>query len=139
MAISTDGGANYGDFYTDGFLIEPWYGCNASFLRVELDDLSEDEKALLPEGAEDVTVFINPRFLKARKNMSACVSFDGGKTYSHVKLFTEDPSAYSSLAYSSATSEFCLIYEKGVPEDINNPYKLGITSVIFDLEWLLNK
>ena len=71
--------------------------------------------------------------------MSACVSFDGGRTYPIVKLFTENPSAYSSLDYSSVTHEFCLIYEKGELSDKNNPYKLGITSVVFDLEWLLSE
>ena len=139
MATSEDGGATYGNFTTDGFLQEPKFGCNASFLRVELDELSEAERKLLPEGAEDVTVFVNPRFSNARRNMSACVSFDGGKTYSHVKLFTEDPCAYSSLDYSPKNSEFYLIYEKGEPEAPDNPYKLGITSVIFDLEWLLSE
>ena len=139
MAISVDGGANYGDFYTDDFLLEPQFGCNASFIRIELDELSEAEKVLLPDGVQDVTVFVNPRFPNARRNMSACVSFDGGASYSHVKLFTTDPCAYSSLDYSSETSEFCLIYEKGVPENPDNPYKLGITSVIFDLEWLLSE
>jgi len=137
MATSTNGGKSYGDFRADEFLREPKFGCNASFLRIELDELSKEERELLPTAAEDVTVFVNPRS-DTRKDMSACVSFDGGKTYSIVKRFTDQPCAYSSLDYSSATSEFYLIYEKGEFPDANNPYKLGITSVVFDLEWLLS-
>ncbi len=136
MATSYDGGATYTDFTTDAFLREPPFGCNASFLRVELDDLSSAERALLPTDAEDVTVFVNPLSDK-RENMSACVSFDGGKTYPVVKSFTPQPCAYSSLDYSSKTSSFYLIYEKGEAPD-QNPYKLGITAVEFDLEWLLS-
>ena len=139
LATSTDGGANYGDFRTDDFLREPRFGCNASFIRIELDELSDAERALLPDEARDVTVFVNPRASETRKNLSACVSFDGGETYSHVKLITDQPSAYSSLAYSSATSSFYLIYEKGESPDMSNPYKLGIAGAEFDLEWLLSK
>ena len=138
LATSYDGGASYTDFRTDAFLREPKFGCNASFLRVELDALSESERALLPEGARDVTVYVGPHSPDVRKDLTASVSFDGGETYSHTKLITSDPCAYSSLDYSPVTSSFCLIYEKGEPASPNNPYKLGITAFEFTLDWLVS-
>ena len=80
LALSTDGGETYGDFRADDFLIEEKsLGCNASFLRVEREDLPAEAQALLPEEADSVTVFVNPRSDK-RNTLTACVSFDSGET-----------------------------------------------------------
>lgn len=133
LAVSTDGGETYGDFRADDFLIEEKsLGCNASFLRVERDDLPEDARNLLPDGADSVTVFVNPRSEK-RNTMTACISFDSGDAWEKTKLIWKDACAYSSLDYSKADGHFYLLYERG--ED--NPYGHGIAVREFDLEWLL--
>ncbi len=132
IATSTDGGATWHSFRMDDFLIEDKrIGCNASFIRVELDEIKN--KSPLPEGAEDVTVFCNPR-AQTRDNMCACVSFDSGKTYKHVKSIYAGHSAYSSLVWNPITQTFCLIYEHGDKD----PYNLGLSAIEFDLEWLLS-
>ena len=132
IATSTDGGATWGDFRNDEFLEEEAFcGCNASFLRVALEDIKD--KSMLPEGAKDVTVFCNPR-AKTRDNMCACVSFDSGKTWSHVKVINPGHAAYSSLEWNKVTQTFCLLYETGE----KHPYSDGISAIEFDLEWLLS-
>ena len=134
LANSTDGGETYGDFRTDDFLIEEKaIGCNASFLCVEQADLKDI--SILPEGADSVTVFVNPR-AETRRNMTACVSFDSGTTWVHTKTICESESAYSSLVFSPIDQHFYLMYEKG---GAKNPYEQGIALLEFDLEWLLAK
>jgi len=133
LATSTNGGETYGDFRTDDFLIEEKkMGCQASVVRVELDDIKD--KSILPEGAEDMTVFCNPRS-EIRANMSACVSFDSGKTWSKVKVIDEGKNAYSGLVWNKVTQTFVLLYEKGA----NNCYSDGVAALEFDLEWLLSE
>ena len=135
MAVSRDGGESYGEFYTDAFLLEEEVlGCNASFLRVEREDLSPEAQALLPEGSDSVTVFVNPR-ARIRTDLTACVSFDSGATWSHTKPIWKTACAYTSLDYSRADGHFYLLYERG-DED---PYGHGIALLEFDLEWLLSK
>lgn len=135
LALSTDGGETYGDFRADDFLIEEKaLGCNASFLRVEREDLPADAQALLPEEADSVTVFVNPRSDK-RNTLTACVSFDSGETWAKTKLIWEKACAYSSLDYSKADGHFYLLYERGETD----PYGDGIAVREFDLEWLLDE
>ena len=133
LARSYDGGETWGDFAIDDFLLEDAaWGVNASMIRVEREQLG-DAAALLPEGADSVTLFANPR-ATTRRNMSICVSFDSGKTWEKVKTVWENQSAYSSLDYSEADGHFHLLYEKGE----TNPYSLGISALEFDLEWVLS-
>ncbi len=133
LAISTDGGETYGDFRTDDFLLEEkGIGCNASFLCVERDDLPVEDRKLLPDGADSVTVFVNPRSEK-RNTMTACVSFDSGDTWAKTKLIWKNACAYSSLDYSKADGHFYLLYERGE----RDPYGDGVAVREFDLEWLL--
>ncbi|MBE6959035.1 MAG: exo-alpha-sialidase [Ruminococcaceae bacterium] len=133
IATSTDGGATWGNFRNDDFLEEEAFcGCNASFLRVALEDIKD--KSILPEGAKDVTVFCNPR-AKTRDNMCACVSFDSGNTWSKVKVINPGHAAYSSLEWNPVTQKFCLLYETGE----KHPYSDGITAAEFDMEWLLSE
>lgn len=135
LAVSRDGGESYGEYAADDFLIEEAIlGCNASFLRVEKEDLSEKSRTSLPEGSDSVTIFVNPRN-NVRTNLTACVSFDSGKTWSHVKPIWEKACAYTSLDYSKADDLFYLLYERG-DED---PYGHGVAMKEFDLEWLLSK
>lgn len=135
LAVSHDGGESFGQFHTDDFLIEEAIlGCNASFLRVEREDLSEEALSLLPEGADSVTVFVNPR-AAVRNTLTACVSFDSGSTWSKTRLIWKDDCAYTSLDYSKADGHFYLLYERGV----GDPYGHGIAMLEFDLEWLLEE
>ena len=131
LATSTDGGETFGDFRTDDYLLDTAYmGCNASLLRVERHDLTREE--LLPEHADGVTVFVNPRSAD-RDHLTACISFDSGKTWSHTRLIHAGQNAYSSLAFSRREQLFYLLYECGE----NDPYDRGIVCASFDLEWLL--
>ena len=135
MAISRDGGESYGEFYADDFLLEEEVlGCNASFLRVEREDLSPESQALLPDGCDSVTIFVNPR-AKVRTDLTACVSFDSGATWSHTKLLWKTACAYTSLDFSKHDDRFFLLYERG--ED--DPYGHGLAMKEFDLQWLLSK
>ena len=135
LAVSRDGGATYGEFSTDEFLLEETrIGCNASFLRVELQDIKEPQ--LLPEGAKDLVIFCNPRS-EIRNRMTACVSFDSGEHYCEARVIFEGPAAYSSLDYDKTTGRFYLLYEKGNEKDGDNPYAEGLSIAEFDLEWLL--
>lgn len=133
LAVSKDGGETYGDFRTDDFLLEEEaLGCNASLLRVEKEDLPAPAQALLPEGADSVTVFVNPR-AKIRERLTACISFDSGASWAKTRLLWEKACAYSSLDYSAASGRFCLLYERGD----TGPYEHGIAVMEFDLQWLL--
>lgn len=133
LATSDDGGETYGNFRCDDFLIEEKrMGCQASFIRVELDDIKDG--SILPDGAKDVTVFCNPRS-ETRSNMCACVSFDSGKTWSRVKVINAGKNAYSALVFNKVTQTFVLLYEKGD----KNCYSYGVAALEFDLEWLLSE
>lgn len=135
LAKSTDGGASFADLGTDPFLQEEKrIGCNASFLRVERKELGKEiAERYLPAEAESLTVFVNPR-ADTRRNLTACISFDSGKTWREAKCIYSGPGAYSSLDFSSMDHRFHLIYEKGEVK----PYDLGIAAAEFDVEWLLS-
>lgn len=133
LASSTDGGETFRDFRTDDFLQDTAYmGCNASLLRVERDEIAQ--RQLLPEWADGVTVFVNPRS-EERDHLTACISFDSGRTWAHTRLIHEGRNAYSSLVFSRKEQVFYLLYELGE----NDPYDCGIMCACFDLEWLLGK
>lgn len=135
LAVSCDGGASYTDQGTDPFLREETrIGCNASFLRVERKELGDELcERYFPKDADSITVFVNPRS-ETRRNLTACISFDSGKTWKEAKCFHEGPCAYSSLDFSRLDGHFHLLYEKGTEK----PYNLGIAAAEFDLEWLLS-
>ena len=131
LATSADGGETYHDFRTADFIYEEKnIGCNASLIRVDAADIDG-----LPGNANSVTLFANPR-ADVRENMTVCVSFDNGKTWSHTKTIWPGGSAYSCLTYDKHSQHFFLLYEKG--ETAKNPYEYGISLIEFDLEWLLN-
>ncbi len=133
LASSTDGGEAFGDFRTDGFLLDTAYmGCNASMLRVERGDLLDP--SLLPASADSVTLFVNPRS-EERDHLTACISFDSGRTWAQTRLIHAGRSAYSSLAFSKQEQKFYLLYELGEQD----PYDQGIMCACFDLEWILTK
>ena len=132
LASSADGGETYGNFRTEDFLLDTDYmGCNASLLRVERGELAD--ASLLPDWADSVTVFVNPRS-RDRDHLTACVSFDSGDTWAHTRLICAGRCAYSSLAFNAKDQRFYLLYEYG----INDPYDRGLVCAAFDLEWLLS-
>ena len=116
-------------------LEEKHIGCNASFLRVELDDIPD--KSCLPEGAKDVVLFCNPR-ADSRTRMTACVSFDSGAHFEEARVIFDGPAAYSSLDYDRNSGHFFLLYEKGNAEKGQSPYTEGLCVAEFDLQWLLD-
>ena len=131
LATSHDGGETWGEFRTDPYLREEVFcGCNASFLRVERDELADP--SILPEGADGLTLFANPRAEK-RENMTVCWSFDGGRSWAGEKTVFAGLSSYSSLDYSPIGDRFVLLYEHGVED----PCDGGVAAAEFDPEWLL--
>lgn len=129
LAASRDGGATYGDFRVEGFLREDKaIGCNASFLRVERAELPD-----LPEDAEAVTLFANPRG-DVREGMTVCISLDDGETWQATRLVWAGGSAYSSLDYDPVSRHFFLLYEKGT--SAADPYEFGVAAAEFDWDWL---
>ena len=135
LAVSRDGGASYGEFSTDPYLLEERkMGCNASLLRVELCDIAD--KSALPEGARDVTVFCNPR-AETRARMTACVSFDAGRDFREARVIFDGAAAYSSLDFDPQLGRFYLLFERGEEHTERHPYAKGITVAEFDLAWLL--
>lgn len=137
LATSTDGGETYRDFRTDAFLREsPDTGCNASFLRVEREELSPETAALLPPEADGVTVFCNPRY-GIRRQMTACFSLDGGESWLGEKEIFGGMCAYSSLVFNPVDQRFCLLYERGRDLQDGSPYGAGLYVAEFDAEWLL--
>ena len=132
LATSTDGGASFGDFRTDDFLLDTrGSSCNGCLLRVERQDLANPE--LLPPEAKAITLFSNPRS-ENRDTMTICVSFDDGNFWQYTKLVWPGPSAYSAMTYNAANGHFCLLYENGK----TNPYEFGLMAAELDLEWLLS-
>lgn len=132
LALSRDGGESWGDFRADGFLREETFcGCNASFLRVDRDELADD--SLLPGSADGVTLFVNPRSEK-RENMTVCWSFDGGESWAGERTVFPGLCSYSSLDYSKELDRFVLLYERG-EED---PCDGGVAAAEFDLAWLFS-
>lgn len=133
LATSKDGGETYGNFRTDDFLIEQkGGGCNASFIRVELDELKD--KSMLPEEAEDVTLFVNPR-AATRDDLMICVSFNSGDKWELVKPVFIGHTGYSSLCFNPVDQHFYLLYEFGTERH----YDGGLKIAEFDLEWLLSE
>ncbi len=132
-AVSYDGGESFGEFdIANGLIEETRMGCNASFLRVGKEKLKNPE--LLPKDSSGITIFVNPRSTE-RRRITACVSFDDGKTFKESKVFWHGRGAYTSLDFNEVTQKFCLLYEKGTEQ---NKYQNGIAAVEFDLEWLLS-
>ncbi|MBR5601198.1 MAG: exo-alpha-sialidase, partial [Clostridia bacterium] len=124
------------EFSADPFLREEKrMGCNASFLRVEADDLKD--ASLLPRGADGITVFCNPR-ADTRTRMTACVSFDSGAHFSEARVIFDGPSAYSSLDYDKKSGHFFLLYERGDAAKGPSAYTEGLYVAEFDLAWLLS-
>ena len=132
LAVSDDGGETYHDFKAAEFIFEEKnIGCNASFLRVERDTLPD-----LPAKFDSLTLFVNPR-AEDRSNMTICISFDSGKTWTDTKTVWPGGSAYSSLDYNAVSKHFFLLYEKGTTSA--DPYEYGVAVLEFDLDWLLSK
>ena len=133
LATSTDGGETWGNYRTDNFLLKVKnIGCNASLLRTARAELNDS--ALLPEGAESVTIFINPRDT-SRRNLTACISFDEGETWAHTRQIRKHLAAYSALTYNRADGHFYLLFEHGEKD----PYDGGLSVAELDLEWLLSR
>ena len=133
LAMSHDGGASYSDFRTDDFLLEEKnIGCNASLLCIERSQMKNP--SLLPDGADSVLLFANPRS-ERRNNMTVCLSFDGGASWREAKTVYSGPCAYSAMAYSEKEGLVYLLYELGE----KNPYDLGLNMAAFAVEELLGE
>ncbi len=125
IAYSHDAGETFGDFANEPQLPEIDFGVNAALVCLQGRG----------ENGDDLLVYTSLDDRKIRRNMTAWLSFDGGKTWPHKKLIDSGRSAYSTMAYDEKLDLFYLAYECGV----NDPYDLGIYLARFNKEWLLEK
>lgn len=100
VSISNDGGATWGDLFSDPTLIEPI--CQASIRRFTSPDTYRRDRLL----------FSNPANDTERRNMTVRLSQDGGKTWPYFRVLHPGPSAYSCLAII-ANDEIACLYEAG--------------------------
>ena len=139
IAHSYDGGESYTDYSVDEFLLEEIKcGCNAALLHIDIEQMKDSDKALLPDGAQSVTIFTNPRSILGfgmRCNMTACYSFDEGKTWSGTKCIWGGGASYSAMCYCEKTGRVHMLYEKGNGDCC----EFGLSACEFDLDWLLSK
>ncbi len=82
VAISNDGGITWSDIYADSTLIEPV--CQGNLIQYK-------------SGRKTALAFSNPASKTARKDMTARISYDDGKTWPLKKPIYVGPSAYSNL------------------------------------------
>ncbi len=119
VAISKDGGQNFGEVYYDQALVEPV--CQASIRRYSL-----------PQGGRPgVILFSNPASTNKREKLTVRASFDEGKTWPISRIIHEGPAAYSCLAVGGDGTIYCL-YERGE----ESPYE-KITLARLSLGWLM--
>ena len=119
ISHSEDGGATWGEIYSDTTLIEPI--CQAGMLRYSFEE----------EGISRL-LFSNPSDTEKRQNMTLRVSYDDGSTWARSVILFEGPSAYSDMTRLPNGNIGCL-YEAGN----KNPYQ-GIVFQVVPLEKLEN-
>jgi len=117
ISHSEDGGATWGEIYSDTTLIEPI--CQAGMLRYSFEE----------EGISRL-LFSNPSDTEKRQNMTLRVSYDDGSTWARSVILFEGPSAYSDMTRLPNGNIGCL-YEAGK----KNPYQ-GIVFQVVPLEKL---
>ena len=127
VAVSTDGGASFGEPAFDKALIEPT--CQASVLRIDHAARGEGKAASQPS---PVLLFANPAST-GRRRMTVRMSTDGGQTWPHSRLLDGGASAYSCMTELPAedgaeTARVGMLYEAG-------GYK-RIVFAAFDTGWL---
>ena len=66
--------------------------------------------------------------------MTACYSFDEGKTWHGTKCIWGGGASYSALCYCEETGIVHMLYEKGNKDCC----EFGVSACEFDLEWLLS-
>lgn len=99
VSVSQDGGATWGELYSDSVLIEPI--CQASIARYSFQD----------EGKSRI-LFLNPADSLERRNMTLRISYDDGKSWSRSKVVYDGPSAYCDVIRLPNGNIGCL-YEAG--------------------------
>jgi len=119
VSFSEDGGETWSDLLFDETLIEPV--CQASLIRYQPPRETEESWLL----------FSNPADKERRIQMTARLSYDGGRTWPVERTIFEGGSAYSCLTELPGGAVGCL-YEKG---EVTNPYR-KITFARFGLSWL---
>ena len=100
VSVSHDGGATWGDIFSDPALIEPI--CQASICRYRWSDAA----------GPGILLFSNPAHEEQRVNMTVRLSEDEGQTWPASRCLHAGPSAYSCLAALSNGQVGCL-YEAG--------------------------
>lgn len=116
-AISPDGASKWTEPKFDDALKEPV--CMASIVRFSGSG-----------GKKPMLVFANPDTERGRKNLSAKLSNDDGKSWQVNRVLEPGPSAYSDLAVGPDGSIYCF-YEAGK----SKPYE-RLTLAKFNLDWL---
>ncbi len=119
VTTSKDGGNTWSDIYPDSTLIEPV--CQGHLIQYKA-------------GRKKALAFSNPASKTARTNMTARISYDGGKTWPLKKLIYEGPSAYSNLTVLANKNLACF-YEGGYAK----PYEGIVFEEILMKDFTMNK
>ena len=124
VSISADGATKWSKPKLDESLPEPV--CMASIMR--LPSYSTFDKTRI--------LFVNPNNPtgRERKNVSARLSYDEGKTWPIVKTIEAGPSGYSDASVTSDGTILCF-YERGAGEKSSFRPSL-LTVARFNLDWL---
>ena len=107
-------------------------------MHIDREQLTDEYKALLPDNAESITLFTNPRcgdaYFFDRCNMTVCYSFDEGKSWAGTKCIWGGKSSYSAMCFCEKSQRIYMLYEKGN----DNCCEFGLNACEFDLEWVLS-
>ena len=126
MSVSADGATRWSKPKLDEALPEPV--CMASIIRFPMYSTFDPPRL----------VFVNPNNAtsRERKNVSARLSSDDGKTWAAAKTIEPGPSGYSDLAVTTKGTILCF-YERGAKEKAFRPQFLTVAR--FNLEWLTGR
>ncbi len=114
IARSSDGGVHFGPVEHNAALIDP--GCNAGITSVHA-------------GGKQILVFTNAASSK-RENLTAKLSYDGGRTWPVSRVLDAGPAAYSTVI-GLKDGSIAVLYERGE----TSPYE-RITFARFPLTWV---
>ncbi len=102
VAISTDGGINYGEVVSDPELPDPRN--NASIIRAY-------PKAPINSAKAKVLLFSNSATQSGRSNGTIRISYDDGQTWSGFKVFEPGSMSYSTLTPLGEEGTYGLLFE----------------------------
>lgn len=134
IAYSPDGATNWTKPVFHDEFFDPI--CFASMIRASLQKGNSGRNRLLfvnPDSRQDTTVIVKALDYRQRKNLTARMSYDEGKTWPVVKVLDPGKVGYSDLAIGKDGMIYCL-YEAN--RQVGNAWRYQVVLERFNLEWL---